>query len=56
MQHMISRTALLVLIFNVRLNADVVITDTWVSMGKEAESTDRLKALAPYRVDRKSVV
>ena len=27
MQHMISRTALLVLIFNVRLNADVVITE-----------------------------
>jgi ornithine carbamoyltransferase len=28
--------------------ADVVITDTWVSMGKEAEAADRLTALAPY--------
>ncbi|RJS47313.1 ornithine carbamoyltransferase [Nocardioides cavernaquae] len=28
--------------------ADVVITDTWVSMGKEAEAADRLAALAPY--------
>ncbi|KQY54199.1 MULTISPECIES: ornithine carbamoyltransferase [unclassified Nocardioides] len=28
--------------------ADIVITDTWVSMGKEAESADRLAALAPY--------
>jgi ornithine carbamoyltransferase len=27
---------------------DVVITDTWVSMGKEAEAADRLTALAPY--------
>jgi ornithine carbamoyltransferase len=30
--------------------AQVVITDTWVSMGKEAESGDRLKALAPFQV------
>ncbi|WP_067434440.1 ornithine carbamoyltransferase [Nocardioides jensenii] len=28
--------------------ADIVITDTWVSMGKESESTDRLAVLAPY--------
>lgn len=28
--------------------ADVVITDTWVSMGKEAEAAERLEALAPY--------
>lgn len=30
--------------------AHVVITDTWVSMGKEAEAVDRLKDLAPYQV------
>ncbi|HSE71351.1 MAG TPA: ornithine carbamoyltransferase [Nocardioidaceae bacterium] len=28
--------------------ADVVATDTWVSMGKEAESEERLAAFAPY--------
>ncbi len=32
--------------------AQVVITDTWVSMGKEAESAERLKALAPFAVTR----
>lgn len=31
--------------------ADVVYTDVWVSMGKEAESADRLKAMAPYQVN-----
>lgn len=31
--------------------ADVLYTDVWVSMGKEAESADRLKALAPYQVN-----
>jgi ornithine carbamoyltransferase len=30
--------------------AQVVITDTWVSMGKEAEAAGRLNDLAPYRV------
>lgn len=30
--------------------AQVVITDTWVSMGKEAERTSRLADLEPYRV------
>jgi len=30
--------------------ADVVVTDTWVSMGKEAESQDRLAALADHRL------
>ena len=31
--------------------ADVVYTDVWVSMGKEAESAARLKALAPYQIN-----
>ena len=30
--------------------ADVVITDTWVSMGKEADRPERLEALAPFQV------
>jgi ornithine carbamoyltransferase len=30
--------------------ADAVVTDTWVSMGREAEAADRLEALAPYAV------
>ena len=30
--------------------ADVVVTDTWVSMGKEDEATERLAAFAGYRV------
>ena len=30
--------------------ADVLVTDTWVSMGREEESADRLAALAPYRL------
>jgi len=31
-------------------NADIVYTDVWVSMGKEEESKERLRTLAPYRV------
>ena len=31
--------------------ADVVITDTWISMGKEAEAAARLAELAPYQLD-----
>src|SRR5690606_28131649 len=31
--------------------ADLLYTDVWVSMGKEAESADRLKALAGYQID-----
>jgi ornithine carbamoyltransferase len=31
--------------------ADVVVTDTWVSMGKEEEKAQRLVDLAHYRVD-----
>ena len=30
--------------------ADVVVTDTWVSMGSEDEAAERLAALAPYAV------
>jgi ornithine carbamoyltransferase len=33
--------------------ADVVVTDTWVSMGREAEAADRLAALAPYSLTQK---
>lgn len=32
-------------------NADVIITDTWVSMGQENEKEERLKAFAGYMVD-----
>jgi len=31
--------------------ADVVVTDTWVSMGKEAEKAQRLLTFGAYRVD-----
>ena len=31
--------------------ADVVVTDTWASMGQEHEKDARTKAFAPYRVD-----
>ncbi len=31
--------------------ADVVVTDTWVSMGREEESSARLAALAAYQLD-----
>lgn len=31
--------------------ADVLYTDVWVSMGKEAEAADRLKILAPYQLN-----
>ena len=32
--------------------ADVLVTDTWVSMGREEEAADRLAALAPYALTR----
>ncbi len=32
--------------------ADVLYTDTWVSMGREAEAEERLKILAPYQVNQ----
>jgi ornithine carbamoyltransferase len=31
--------------------ADVVVTDTWVSMGKEEEKAERVAALGAYKVD-----
>lgn len=31
--------------------ADVVVTDTWVSMGKEEEKAARITALSPYQVN-----
>lgn len=35
--------------------ADLIYTDVWVSMGKEEESADRLKALAGYQVNQELV-
>src|SRR5699024_11871441 len=32
------------------LGADVVVTDTWVSMGKEEEKIERLRHLGGYKV------
>lgn len=32
-------------------DADVVCTDTWVSMGQEAEKAERIKAFSDYRID-----
>jgi ornithine carbamoyltransferase len=31
--------------------ADVIVTDTWISMGQEHERVERLHDLAPYRLD-----
>lgn len=33
-------------------DAEVVYTDVWISMGQEKERTRRLKALAPYQLNR----
>jgi len=33
--------------------ADVLITDTWVSMGKEQEAQDRAQVFAPWRLDER---
>ena len=35
--------------------ADVLYTDVWVSMGKEAETAEREKVFAPYQINRKLV-
>ena len=32
-------------------NADVIYTDTWVSMGQEGETEERITALRPYQVN-----
>ena len=32
-------------------DADVLYTDTWVSMGKEGEAAERLKKFAPYQIN-----
>ena len=32
-------------------NADIVYTDTWVSMGQEAEKAERIKVFMPYQID-----
>lgn len=34
-------------------NADVIVTDTWISMGQEAEAQKRLKAFEGYQVTEK---
>lgn len=36
-------------------DADFVYTDTWVSMGEEAESSKKIKALTGYQVDSKAM-
>jgi ornithine carbamoyltransferase len=42
-------------VFEAARGADVLYTDVWVSMGREAESQERLKLLAPYRLTREVV-
>jgi ornithine carbamoyltransferase len=34
-------------------NADIVVTDTWVSMGEEKEKKGRLKVFPPYQINKK---
>src|SRR5699024_4444465 len=37
------------------IGADVLATDTWVSMGQEDGAEERLAELEPYRIDRNTV-
>ena len=37
------------------IGADVLYTDTWVSMGREAEAVERLEVLAPFQINAKLV-
>ncbi|OCF55604.1 ornithine carbamoyltransferase [Kwoniella mangroviensis CBS 10435] len=37
------------------VNADVVVTDTWISMGQEQEKVERLKAFEGYQITNKMV-
>lgn len=37
--------------FEAVAGVDIVVTDTWVSMGKEEEKAARVASLSPYRVD-----
>jgi ornithine carbamoyltransferase len=39
-------------VFEAARRADVLYTDVWVSMGKEAESQERLKLLSPFQLNR----
>jgi ornithine carbamoyltransferase len=34
-------------------DADIVVTDTWASMGQEAEHEERKKIFAPYQVNKR---
>lgn len=36
-------------------NADVVVTDTWISMGSEAEAATRLKELGAYQLNQETL-
>lgn len=36
-------------------DADVVVTDTWISMGQEQEKADRLKAFEGYQITNQMV-
>jgi ornithine carbamoyltransferase len=36
-------------------NADIIYTDTWTSMGQEAEREERLKIFPPFQVNKKLV-
>ena len=33
-------------------DADILVTDTWASMGQEAEHEERKKIFAPYQINR----